>query len=186
MFSRNSDKEAARASDSAQSSATPPRPTLRGTSPTTTAPAAGVSVIGSDLTIVGSGLRIIAQQPLQVDGEIQGDVLGTRVTIGTSGKVTGLVNAEQVHVNGTVNGTIKGLDVILSSTSVVEGDIYHQTITLEQGAAFEGRSRRPADQSELRPQLSSTSTNSGPSPGVANGVSSDTSDIAAVSGSEPS
>jgi len=153
MFSRNSDKDAPRAPNAPQPAAAPARPILNAGNPSTTAPSGGVSVIGSDLTIVGSGLRIIAKQPLQVDGEIQGDVMGSRVTIGPSGKVTGLVNAEQVHINGAVSGTIKGVNVLLSSTAVVDGDIFHQSITLEQGAQFEGRSRRPSDQSELMPDL---------------------------------
>jgi len=67
--------------------------------------------------------------------------------------VTGLVNAERVQINGAVFGTIKGIEVTLSSSAVVEGDIYHQTFVLEQGAHFEGRSRRPADREELVPDL---------------------------------
>lgn len=112
------------------------------------------SVIGSDLAIIGTGLKIVAQKTLQVDGEVQGDVIGSKVVIGPSGKVTGLVNAENVHINGAVFGTIKGVDVVLSASAVVEGDIYHQAITLEQGAQFEGRSRRPQERAELVPDLS--------------------------------
>ncbi len=150
MFSRNSEKDGPRPAPAAQPDMAP---TMRPPSGPVSAPTNGVSVIGNDLTIIGSGLRIIAQQPLQVDGEIQGDVMGTQVTIGSQGKVTGLVNADKVQINGTVNGTIRGLDVVLSSTANVEGDIYHSSITLEQGAIFEGRSRRPQDQDELRPNL---------------------------------
>jgi hypothetical protein len=35
--------------------------------------------------------------------------------------------------------------VTLQSMSHVEGDIYHQSLALEQGAFFEGRSRRSDD-----------------------------------------
>jgi cytoskeletal protein CcmA (bactofilin family) len=152
MFSRNSDKDGTRpvqpAAQPAAAQARQPMP-----SPAT-ASGGTASVIGSDLTIVGSGLKIIAQQSLQVDGEVQGDVIGTQVTIGPTGKVTGLVNADRVQVNGTVNGTIRGQDVILSSTAAVEGDIFHGSIMLEQGASFEGRSRRPKDPADLKPNLS--------------------------------
>jgi cytoskeletal protein CcmA (bactofilin family) len=37
------------------------------------------------------------------------------------------------------------LRVTLQSMSHVEGDIYHQSLALEQGAYFEGRSRRSDD-----------------------------------------
>ncbi|MGI9423952.1 MAG: bactofilin family protein, partial [Hyphomicrobiaceae bacterium] len=119
------------------------------------------SLIGSDLAIIGSGLKIVAQQTLQVDGEVQGDVLGARIIIGHSGKVTGLVNAEQVQVNGAVYGTIKAVEVTLASNAVVEGDIFHQTIVLEQGASFEGRSRRPKQREELMPDLRVADANQG-------------------------
>jgi cytoskeletal protein CcmA (bactofilin family) len=32
--------------------------------------------------------------------------------------------------------------VMLQTTSQVEGDIYHQSLSIEQGAMFEGKSRR--------------------------------------------
>ena len=156
MFSRNSDQNPNQMPESmpAGPATAPRRPAPMGNGVMSGADATGMtSVIGSDLTIIGSGLKIIAQRTLQVDGEVQGDVLGARVVIGPSGKVTGLVNAENVQVNGAVHGTIKGVDVTLASSAVVEGDIFHQSITLEQGAFFEGRSRRPNDRAELIPNL---------------------------------
>lgn len=112
-----------------------------------------LSVIGSDLMILGQGLRIISRGSLQIDGEVMGDVVGHEVVIGNSAKVTGLVNAEKVVVRGMVSGTIRGVDVTLSSNSNVEGDIHHQSLTIEQGALFEGKSRRPSDIESLKPNL---------------------------------
>lgn len=112
-----------------------------------------LSVIGSDLMILGQGLRIISRGSLQIDGEVMGDVIGHEVVIGDSAKVTGLVNAEKIVVRGSVAGTIRGVHVVLSSNSNVEGDIHHQSLTIEQGALFEGKSRRPADVASLRPNL---------------------------------
>jgi len=34
---------------------------------------------------------------------------------------------------------------MLQSTSQVEGDIFHQSLSIEQGALFEGKSRRTSD-----------------------------------------
>jgi len=112
-----------------------------------------LSVIGSDLMILGQGLRIISRGSLQIDGEVMGDVVGHEVVIGDSAKVTGLVNAEKIVVRGSVAGTIRGVDVTLASKSNVEGDIHHQSLTIEQGALFEGKSRRPSDVATLRPNL---------------------------------
>jgi cytoskeletal protein CcmA (bactofilin family) len=111
------------------------------------------SVIGNDLKIIGQGLKIISQGTLQVDGEIEGDVGGVEVIIGEKGKVTGTVAAERVIVRGTISGIIRGATVTLQSSSHVDGDVHHMALAIEQGAVFEGRCRRPADASELRPDL---------------------------------
>ena len=166
MFSRNSDKDPPRLPEQQSPGIPQQRPMPTPAPQASGQPASGMSLIGSDLAIIGSGLKIVAQQTLQVDGEVQGDVLGARIIIGHSGKVTGLVNAEQVQVNGAVYGTIKAVEVTLASNAVVEGDIFHQTIVLEQGASFEGRSRRPKEREELMPDLRVSDPNQG---GVAAG-----------------
>jgi cytoskeletal protein CcmA (bactofilin family) len=112
-----------------------------------------LSVISNDLKIIGQGLRIISQGTLQVDGEVEGDVVGSEVIIGELGKVTGTVAAEQVTVRGRISGAIRAVTVTLQSSSHVEGDIHHMSLAIEQGAAFDGRCRRPTDASELRPDL---------------------------------
>jgi len=163
MFSRQPEKEAPHAALAAQpfGASTPPSIPSNGARPSGSQAGSGpISVIGSDLTIIGAGLKIVSKGTLQIDGEVQGDVLGTKVVIGSGGKVTGLVNAEHVVVDGAVFGTIKGVNVTLKSTAEVEGDIYHQMFTLEQGGMFEGRSRRSQDTSELIPNLSSDAVSS--------------------------
>ena len=42
-------------------------------------------------------------------------------------------------------GSIRSKRVMLQSQSRVEGDIYHQSLAIEQGAYFEGKSRRSDD-----------------------------------------
>ena len=111
------------------------------------------SVIGNDLKIVGSGLRIISQGTLQVDGEIEGDVGGAEVIIGEEGRVTGTVAAERVIVRGRIAGIVRGVTVTLQSTAQVEGDIHHVSLAIEQGAEFDGRCRRAAEASALATDL---------------------------------
>jgi cytoskeletal protein CcmA (bactofilin family) len=107
------------------------------------------SVIGNDLRIIGQGLKIIGRGVLQVDGEIEGDVQGAEVIVGERGKVTGMVAAQQVIIRGRVSGVICGKTVALQASSHVEGDVHHMSLAIEQGAMFEGRSRRAADDSAL-------------------------------------
>jgi cytoskeletal protein CcmA (bactofilin family) len=158
MFTRNSSAEpkplepanSNRNPSPALSVAQPPQPQRR-SGPAKSS--GNLSVISNDLKIIGQGLRIISQGTLQVDGEVEGDVVGSEVIIGELGKVTGTVAAEQVTVRGRISGAIRAVTVTLQSSSHVEGDIHHMSLAIEQGAAFDGRCRRPTDASELRPDL---------------------------------
>jgi len=116
------------------------------------------SVIGNDLKIVGQGLKIISQGILQVDGEIEGDVQGAEVIVGERGQVTGMVAGQQVVVRGKVSGVICGKTVALQASSQVNGDIHHMSFAIEQGALFEGRSRRAASEADLNSVVDGKST----------------------------
>jgi cytoskeletal protein CcmA (bactofilin family) len=107
------------------------------------------SIIGNDLKIIGQGLKIIGRGILQVDGEIEGDVHAAEVIIGEKGQVSGMVAGRQVVVRGTVSGVICAQTVALQATSHVDGDIHHMSFAIEQGAHFEGRSRRAKSADDL-------------------------------------
>jgi cytoskeletal protein CcmA (bactofilin family) len=109
----------------------------------------GKSVISNDLKIIGQGLKIISQGTLQVDGQVEGDVAGKEVILGEMGQVTGTVAAELVIVRGKISGAIRSMTVALQASARVEGDIHHRSLSIEQGAEFDGRCRRPSDNSEL-------------------------------------
>jgi cytoskeletal protein CcmA (bactofilin family) len=110
---------------------------------------AGKSVIGNDLTILGDGLKIISQGVLQIDGHIGGDVQATEIIVGEEGEVTGMVAGAKVSVYGKASGVICGKTVTLHASSQVVGDIHHMSFSIEQGAVFEGRSRRAAREADL-------------------------------------
>jgi cytoskeletal protein CcmA (bactofilin family) len=107
------------------------------------------SVIGNDLKIIGQGLKIIGRGVLQVDGEIEGDVQAAEVIVGEKGQVTGMVAGQQVIVRGRVSGTICGKTVALQASSNVDGDVHHMSLLIEQGAMFDGRSRRAPNEQAL-------------------------------------
>jgi len=60
-------------------------------------------------------------------------------------RLTGGVAAEDVIVRGHLVGSIRGLRITLQAQSHVEGDIFAQSLAIEQGAYFEGKSRRSDD-----------------------------------------
>jgi cytoskeletal protein CcmA (bactofilin family) len=100
------------------------------------------SVIGPDLIIQGN---LISRGEVQVEGEVQGDIHGSHIVIGEKARITGGIIAEECIIRGHVLGTVRSRRVLLQTNSHVEGDIYHQTVAIEQGAFFEGKSRRTDD-----------------------------------------
>ena len=92
--------------------ATSPRAATSPFAPAATA-AAGISVIGTDLTILGDKITIISQNTLQIDGQIRGNVHGKLVLISKGGSVTGEVWAERIDVRGTVRGPIVAVTIAL-------------------------------------------------------------------------
>jgi cytoskeletal protein CcmA (bactofilin family) len=100
------------------------------------------SIIGEDLTIKGN---VTSKGEIQVDGAIEGDIRCSSLLLGDNSQVTGGVAAEDVVVRGHLVGSIKGLRITLQAQSHVEGDIFHHSLAIEQGAYFEGKSRRSDD-----------------------------------------
>lgn len=127
----------------AAASPAPPQPSV--TSAAATArPAERMppSVIGPDLTIHGN---LSSQGQVQIDGKVEGDIRGTHIIVGERAHITGGIIAEECVVRGHVEGSIRGKRVMLQAQSHVEGDIYHKALAIEQGAFFEGKSRRSDD-----------------------------------------
>jgi len=100
------------------------------------------SVIGQGLVIVGN---LTSRNEVHIDGEVRGDVRGAQVLIGESARVEGNVIGEDIVIRGQVSGGVTGRKVALQASGRVEGDIHHQTLAIEQGAFFEGRSKRQDD-----------------------------------------
>lgn len=116
------------------------------------ASAAG-SVIGADLAIIGHKITVVSQGRVQIDGTIEGNVAGREVIVGETGQVTGTVTANAVEIRGGLHGAINAAAVSLLHSSKVEGDINHQTLTIAEGAQFDGRVRRPENAASLEPNL---------------------------------
>ena len=97
-------------------------------------------------TVIAEGLKIIgsvtAEGVVEVNGQIEGDLQCTSLIISPKACINGGVQAERVVVNGKVEGPIHGGEVILKSRAIVVGDIQTQSLTIERGAHFEGRSVR--------------------------------------------
>lgn len=97
------------------------------------------SIISQHLSVVGD---MTSDGDIQVDGSIEGDVKTTLLTIGETGIVKGTIDAETVRLAGSVTGQIRAKTVSLTRTARVEGDIWHDSISIEAGAHFVGSSRQ--------------------------------------------
>ncbi len=113
------------------------------------------SILSANLHVVGN---LTTEGELQLDGVVEGDVTAGRLTIGANAKVTGNVNAEMVNVQGEVRGTIRARSVQLARSAKVTGDIWHETLSIEAGAYYEGQCKhtdKPREVSEY-PSLPET------------------------------
>lgn len=97
-------------------------------------------------TIIAEGLKIVgsvtAEGLVEVNGQIEGDLYCTSLVVSPKASIAGGIQAERVVVNGRVEGPIRGGDVVLKSRAHVVGDIQHDTLSIESGAYFDGRSVR--------------------------------------------
>jgi cytoskeletal protein CcmA (bactofilin family) len=111
------------------------------------------SVIGPGFVLEGNAITIRCRGALRVDGNIHADLHTTWLTVGKDAVISGAIAAEQVDVYGQVRGAIRARHLVLHSTAEVEGDLVSHELTVEQGASFDGRSRKAKDPAEIEPQL---------------------------------
>ena len=97
-----------------------------------------------DGTVIAEGLKIVgsvtAEGLVEVNGQIEGEIHCTSLIVSRGAQVAGVIAAERVVVDGRVEGPIQGGEVVLKSQAHVVGDIHHQSLAVEKGAYFEGRS----------------------------------------------
>jgi cytoskeletal protein CcmA (bactofilin family) len=100
------------------------------------------SVIDAWLTITGN---LESEGEVQVDGHIRGDICCAHLTVGRDAIVDGNITADEVIVRGRVKGMIRANRVILQDCAHVESEIFHKKLAIEEGANFQGNSRRCED-----------------------------------------
>lgn len=95
-------------------------------------------------TVIAEGLKIVgivtAEGLVEVNGQIEGELHCTSLIVSRQAQVSGTITANRVVVDGRVEGPIQGGVVVLKSQAQVVGDIHHQSLAIETGAHFEGRS----------------------------------------------
>jgi cytoskeletal protein CcmA (bactofilin family) len=106
-----------------------------------------VSVISKALKITG---QLESTEDIQIEGEIDGDVRGVNVKVGSNAKVKGTVYGEEVELSGTVDGKIEARKVSLTRTAHMSGDVVHQEIVIQAGAFIDGHCRPEFGKTEIK------------------------------------
>ncbi len=102
----------------------------------------GPSIISADVKMTGT---IVSMGEIDINGQIEGDVRASALTVGETGAVKGEVVAESVVIRGTVEGRIRGRKVQLCTGAKVRGDIFHASLAIEPNAIFEGAVKHAQD-----------------------------------------
>ena len=97
------------------------------------------STISSDLVIAG-GVKALGN--LENSGQVIGNVECAALVVAQDGAIEGEVRAEDVVLEGRLVGSVTSLRIALKEQAYVEGDLSFETLSVNQGAYFEGRSRR--------------------------------------------
>lgn len=109
-------------------------------------------------TIVGRGTLfegvMKVDNSVRIDGTFKGELScsGT-LTIGQEGEAHADLEGRDIYINGLVHGNVRGDKVRLDSQARVVGDISSNSLSVSEGAVFQGRcSMEAADAGEGDPE----------------------------------
>ncbi len=108
------------------------------------------SLLGKEIKIIG---KISSEGALQLDGDLEGEITASKLVIEKSAKVVGSVTSDDLVIKGRIIGPVFGKKVRFGSSARVEGDTFHETIAIEDGAYYEGSIRRHVSSNERPKKL---------------------------------
>ena len=105
--------------------------------PYNSGPEKGSSVLGPTLKFKG---ELRADEDLLIRGKIEGSIKhSSNLKIGKEGNIKAEVSAEYIEVHGEVDGNLTGSkSVVVRDSANVAGNIYSPTVSLHEGAKFNG------------------------------------------------
>ena len=104
-----------------------------------------VILLGKEIKIIG---KISSKGALQLDGDLEGEITASKLVIEKSAKVVGSVTSDDLVIKGRIIGPVFGKKVRFGSSARVEGDTFHETIAIEDGAYYEGSIKRYSNESD--------------------------------------
>jgi cytoskeletal protein CcmA (bactofilin family) len=79
---------------------------------------------------------------VRLEGRCDGSIVCTRLEIGVDGYLHGTAFAEELSVDGQIVGTVHARQVHLKSGAIVEGELVHEKLRMDEAATLVGESRR--------------------------------------------
>src|SRR3546814_3417204 len=105
------------------------------------------SILGSDVVVTGN---IAASVDLHIDGKIEGDLKCANLVQGEGSEIKGAVVAETAKLAGLLDGSIEAKTLIVHASARITGDVFYETITIENGGKVDGKLRSEEHTSELQ------------------------------------
>ncbi len=125
------------------------------------------SAISADLKVVGN---LESAGDIQVDGTVVGDINSRSLTVGEGAHVEGSITAEKVRICGKLSGQVTAASVAIAATAVMNGDITYQVLSIEEGAALEGRCHKvDSTGASAAPKVAAVKPAAGAAPAAASG-----------------
>lgn len=93
-------------------------------------------------TVIHSGMRVegklITSGDVLIEGTVSGEVKGYLVTIAKGAKVLGKIAADEVVIDGTIEGTITCMKLRINTDATAKGEFTQSILSVAPGAIFEG------------------------------------------------
>jgi cytoskeletal protein CcmA (bactofilin family) len=110
------------------------------------------SLLEASVTLTGD---LWSEGDLEIDGHLCGNINCQQLIVGKNAAVTGVIVAQEAVIRGRITGIIRAMRVLLQETARVESEIFYQSLSVDEGARFEGVARpRPnplAEEAALSP-----------------------------------
>jgi cytoskeletal protein CcmA (bactofilin family) len=100
--------------------------------------------VGRNTNISG---KLIFQEPVRIEGKFRGEVSSVELLVVTAeGSIEGKIRAPRLLILGEVRGDVIGAaQVVLGPAARVNGSIQANSLTICEGASFNGEIRMQAD-----------------------------------------
>jgi cytoskeletal protein CcmA (bactofilin family) len=97
------------------------------------------SYIARDTSFEGN---VICDGEIHIDGAVRGSVRAQTCLVDAHGEIHGELVAQNIFIRGRVMGPVTGTHVSIQAGSHVEGNITHETVSIENGAYVYGSMRQ--------------------------------------------